>query len=122
MLNIKLEVSVKCINQALVSCKCLKCYRINKIACILSHYNMHIGMLLYKHTCKISNLICCYTTCYSKNNCLSLKHIISSRLCSHFLDIFIINVFQTSYKKCRVSLNSVSAEWNYNLAKSPCCH
>src|SRR5699024_2747882 len=49
MLNLKLKVAVKGVNDTLVARQAFKGYGVYKIGCVLSHQNMYIGMKLYKH-------------------------------------------------------------------------
>ena len=71
MLHIEFKVSVKCVHEALVACESFKCDWIYKICCIVCHYDVDIGVLLYKHTRKVCYLVCRYASCHSQNYCFS---------------------------------------------------
>ena len=74
MLNVELEVPVECIYKAFVACDCLESYWRDEVARILCHDDMHVGIQLDKHGCKVGYLIGCYAACNAEDYGLVVKH------------------------------------------------
>ena len=91
MLDIELEIPVKCIDQTLVACERLKRDRIIKLVAFSRHDHMHIRMLLDERTCQIGDFIGSDTSGHTEYHTFSFLTIVSYFLCrkNHIFCYFI---------------------------------
>jgi hypothetical protein len=72
MLDRKLKIAVKGINQAFISGQALKGCGRNEIGGVLRHQHMHVGMQLFQHPSHIWHLVGGYPASDPQQHCFSL--------------------------------------------------
>ena len=74
MLDLKLEIPVEGVDQALVSGQGLEGDRVDEVRGVLRHQHMHVGMKLVKRAREICDFIGSDTSRYAEKHGLSLQH------------------------------------------------